>query len=106
PSPAPPPARTPKRTANPTAVPPAKPTSAPSAAPGASSTPAPSTGLIGKVWQLTAITEKVPAFQGVLPEAQQTSYMLEFKAEMTFAAKADCNTVGGTYVTADPSAAS
>ena len=33
-------------------------------------TPASGT-LTGKTWQLTAITEKVPAFQGVVPEADQ-----------------------------------
>jgi heat shock protein HslJ len=93
-------------TVKPTAKPTTKPSSAPSSAPGASTAPAPVTGLTGKVWQLTAITEKVPAFQGVVPDAQQASYTLEFKADGTFAAKADCNTVAGTFVTADPSAAS
>ena len=48
----------------------------------------------------------MPAFQGVVPDAQQANYTLEFKADGTFAAKADCNTVAGTFVTADPSAAS
>ena len=93
-------------TAKPTTKPTTKPGSAPSTAPGASTAPAPVTGLTGKVWQLTAITEKVPAFQGVVPDAQQANYTLEFKADGTFAAKADCNAVAGTFVTADPSAAS
>ena len=30
------------------------------------------TALTGKDWQLTAITEKVPAFQGVVPAADQS----------------------------------
>ena len=42
--------------------------------------------LTGKTWQLTAITEKVPAFQGVVPAA-----------DGTFNAKADCNQLSGTY---------
>jgi heat shock protein HslJ len=57
------------------------------------------TGLTGKVWQLTAITEKVPAFQGVIPDAEQANYTIEFKADGTFIAKADCNMVQGTYTT-------
>ncbi len=55
--------------------------------------------LTGKTWQLTAITEKVPAFQGVVPEAQQANYTIEFKTDGSFQAKADCNQVGGTYTT-------
>ena len=52
-----------------------------------------------KTWMLTAITEKVPAFQGVVPEADQANYTIEFKADGTFNAKADCNQVSGTYTT-------
>ena len=63
-------------------------------------------GLTGKTWQLTAITESVPAFQGVVPEADQANYTIEFLADGTFSAKADCNQVSGTFVTADPAAAS
>jgi heat shock protein HslJ len=100
---------TPKPTAKPTPKPTAKPTAAPSKAPGASATPkptpAPSTGLTGKAWMLTAITEKTPAFQGVVPADQQANYTIEFLADGTFTAKADCNTLAGTYDTADPKAA-
>ena len=64
-----------------------------------STAPSPDPALIGKAWQLTAITEKVPAFQGVVPAAEQANYTLEFKADGTFAAKADCNQVAGTYTT-------
>jgi heat shock protein HslJ len=53
--------------------------------------------LLGKTWKLTGITEKTPAFQGVVPEADQSKYTIEFKADGTFTAKADCNQVGGTY---------
>src|SRR4029077_18128527 len=56
-------------------------------------------GLTGKVWQLTSITEKTPAFQGVVPAADQANYTIEFKTDDTFSAKADCNMVGGSYKT-------
>jgi heat shock protein HslJ len=55
--------------------------------------------LTGKTWQLTAITEKVPAFQGVVPADQQASYTITFATDGSFNAKADCNTVNGTYTT-------
>jgi heat shock protein HslJ len=98
-----------KPTAKPTTAPPAPsaaPTAAPSKAPGASATPAPVTGLVGKVWQLTNITTKVPPFQGAVPVDQQPNYTIEFQADGTFSAKADCNTVAGKYTAADPAAAS
>jgi heat shock protein HslJ len=55
--------------------------------------------LTGKTWLLTGITEKVPAFQGVVPEADQVNYNIEFKTDGTFSAKADCNTTSGSYTT-------
>ena len=61
--------------------------------PGAS----PPAELLGKVWKLTAITELTPAFQGVVPAGEQAKYTIEFQADGTFNAKADCNQVGGTY---------
>ncbi len=57
----------------------------------------PPADLVGKVWKLTAITELTPAFQGVVPAAEQANYTIEFQADWTFAAKADCNQVAGTY---------
>ncbi len=57
----------------------------------------PPADLVGKVWKLTAITELTPAFQGVVPAAEQANYTIEFQADGTFAAKADCNQVAGTY---------
>src|SRR5688572_29153101 len=63
----------------------------PSAAAGA--------GLTGKTWQLTAITEKVPAFQGVVPAEDQANYTIEFKSDVSFSAKADCNQLSGSYTT-------
>jgi len=55
--------------------------------------------LTGKTWQLTVITEKVPAFQGVVPVAQQANYTVTFNTDLSLNVKADCNSVGGTYVT-------
>jgi heat shock protein HslJ len=57
----------------------------------------PAEGLIGKAWELTAITEKEPAFQGVLPAADAGKYTIEFMDDGTYAAKADCNQLAGTY---------
>ena len=64
-----------------------------SLAPGAR----PPAELLGKTWKLTGITEKTPAFQGVVPEADQSKYTIEFLADGTFNATADCNQVGGSY---------
>ena len=41
----------------------------------------------------------MPAFQGVVPAAEQANYTIEFKADGTFSAKADCNQLAGTYTT-------
>ena len=83
--------------ASPTAKPTSAPTAKPSTAPGAS----PAAGLTGKTWQLTAVTEKVPAFQGVVPDADQANYSITFADDGTFQAKADCNAVSGTYTSSD-----
>lgn len=58
-----------------------------------------SSGLTGKTWQLTAITEVTPAFQGVIPAADQANYTITFNPVATFDAKADCNTLSGGYTT-------
>lgn len=59
-----------------------------------------STGqLTGKTWTLSAVTQDVPAFQGVIPPADQGKYTIEFRTDNTFSAKADCNTVQGAYYT-------
>jgi len=104
-APTPTPTTAPGATPAPTAAPTPKPTAAPTAPPAATPPPSPVTGLLGKVWQLTSITETAPPFQGVVPEAQQPNYTVEFLAGGTFSAKADCNTVSGAYVTADPTTA-
>jgi len=56
-------------------------------------------GLTGKTWQLTAVTEKVPAFQGVVPPDQQANYTIAFKDDGNAEIKADCNQVGAAYTT-------
>jgi heat shock protein HslJ len=66
---------------------------------GGSAAPSGGNDLTGKNWQLTALTTKVPAFQGVVPAADQSKYTIEFKSDGTFAATADCNQVSGTYTT-------
>jgi heat shock protein HslJ len=59
----------------------------------------PNAGLTGKDWQLTAITERVPAYQGVVPAADQSKYTITFHDNETFDATADCNRAAGTYRT-------
>ena len=65
-----------------------------SAAPAASSSAA---DLVGVEWQLSGITEKVPAFQAAVPAADQPNYTIAFNDDGTFNAKADCNQVSGSY---------
>jgi heat shock protein HslJ len=55
--------------------------------------------LTGKTWELSAITTVAPAFQGVVPAADQANYTLTFNSDGTFSAKADCNQVAGSYTT-------
>ena len=72
------------------------------ASPGAAVTPAPAgavepTALVGPTWQLTAITEKVPAFQGVVPAEDQSKYTIAFADDGTFSSTVDCNQLAGSY---------
>jgi heat shock protein HslJ len=55
--------------------------------------------LTGKTWQWTAMTTTTPTSQSVVPSDQQASYTVEFKTDGSFAAKVDCNQVGGSYTT-------
>ena len=93
------PAPTPKPTATQGTGASAQPTPTPTAQPTPTPTAQPSPGadLIGKTWRLTTITEKNPAFQGVVPTADQDKYTITFSAGGTFAATADCNQVAGTW---------
>jgi heat shock protein HslJ len=53
--------------------------------------------LTGKTWTLNAVTQDVPGFQGVIPPGDQGKYTITFQPDNSFSAKADCNTVVGTY---------
>src|SRR5262245_24869976 len=53
--------------------------------------------LVGPNWRLAAITGQTPAFQGVVPVEQQARYTIAFADDGTFAARADCNALAGTY---------
>src|SRR6187397_1946732 len=53
--------------------------------------------LTGPTWQLAAITGQAPAYQGVVPAAEQSRYTIAFADDGSFLAKADCNAVAGTY---------
>ena len=55
--------------------------------------------LTGKTWQLTAVTEKVPAFQGVIPAEDQPRYTVVFNTDGTYTGQADCNGISGKYTT-------
>jgi heat shock protein HslJ len=55
--------------------------------------------LTGRTWQLSSVTEKVPAFQGVVPPEDQSRYTITFTDDGTAAIKADCNNVAATYTT-------
>lgn len=58
-----------------------------------------SDALAGKSWKLAAYTEAVPAFQGVVPAADQARYAITFNKGDTFNGTADCNQVAGNYKT-------
>ena len=53
--------------------------------------------LTGRTWQLASITGKTPAYQGVIPAAEQPLYTIAFATTGAFAARADCNSMTGTY---------
>jgi heat shock protein HslJ len=56
--------------------------------------------LTGKVWVWVGSTTTQPASQSTVPNPR--SYTIEFASGGTFAAKADCNQVNGSYVLTDP----
>jgi len=56
-------------------------------------------GLVGLTWRVTAVTTTVPAWQGVVPPAEQLRYTITFANDGTAAIKADCNQVTATYTT-------
>jgi heat shock protein HslJ len=93
-------------TAKPTKAPTPKPTKAPTPKPSASPTSAPANGLLGKTWQMTAITITDPDLDVEIPAAEQAAYTVTFAKDGTFTAQADCNTINGTYKTGDPTTSS
>ena len=56
-------------------------------------------GLVGLTWRVTAVATTVPAWQGVVPAADQVRYTIDFANDGTAAIKADCNQVAATYET-------
>jgi len=56
-------------------------------------------GLVGPTWRVTAVSTTVPAWQGVVPAADQLRYTITFANDGTAAIKADCNQVTATYTT-------
>ena len=56
-----------------------------------------SSDLVGTNWQLSAITEQTPTFQGVVPAAEQPNYAITFADNGTYTGRADCNAISGTY---------
>jgi heat shock protein HslJ len=56
-------------------------------------------GLTGLTWRVTAVTTTVPAWQGVVPAADQDRYTITFANDGTAQITADCNQVGATYST-------
>ena len=55
--------------------------------------------LTGRDWQLTAITEKVPAYQGVIAPENQGKYVITFNDDGKYRGTADCNQIAGTWET-------
>jgi heat shock protein HslJ len=53
--------------------------------------------ITGKTWHLTSITTVAPNFATVVPAEAMANYTISFDPGGTFAAKADCNQVSGTY---------
>jgi heat shock protein HslJ len=58
-----------------------------------------SSSITGKTWQLTALSHRVANGLGVVPEADQANYTVEFRSDGNYQAKADCNQTSGTYAT-------
>src|SRR6187200_3645683 len=57
-----------------------------------------SSGLTGVQWQLASIRQTTPAYQGVVPAADQPRYTITFNTDGTYSGTADCNQISGTYM--------
>jgi heat shock protein HslJ len=55
--------------------------------------------LTGKTWYLVSGSQTNPTWQWVVPPAQQADFTIEFNADKTFSAKADCNQLSGSWST-------
>ena len=97
PTPSPTAKPTPTPTAKPTATPKPTPKPTPTPSPTPAPTPAPGGDLAGTSWQLTSLTIANPPFQGSVPGAEQPNYTIAFATDGTFSARADCNTLAGTW---------
>lgn len=86
-----------------TASPTVRPTPSPTPTPTPTVTPTPPVGpdITGHTWRLDAFTLVAPPFQGQVPQDKRDAYTIEFRADGSFTARADCNTVAGTHATAD-----
>jgi hypothetical protein len=60
----------------------------------------PAAGVTGVTWQWTASTTRGVEAPVAVPDP--TAYTIRFETDRTFLAKADCNTVAGTYRTIPP----
>ena len=56
-------------------------------------------GLTGTQWQLASIRQTTPAYQGVVPAADQPRYTITFDTDGTYNGTADCNRISGSYTT-------
>jgi para-nitrobenzyl esterase len=57
--------------------------------------------LTGRTWQLTSVTETVPAFQATIPAEDQARYAITFNEDGTASIQADCNVVQATWTSDD-----
>ncbi len=88
-------------TARPTPTPTSPPTSSPTKSPSPTPTPPVVPDITGRTWRLSEFTLVTPSVQGTVPPEKRDAYTIEFRADQTFTARADCNTLRGTYSTGD-----
>lgn len=87
-------------------TPPPSPEPTATSTPTSTATPTPGPELTSRSWQLAAFSLQLPPFAGDVPQDQQARYTIQFRADGSFSAQADCNTVNGTYSPPDPSGTS
>ena len=57
--------------------------------------------LTGRTWQLSSITETVPAFQATIAAEDRARYAITFNEDGTASIQADCNVVQATWTSND-----